>query len=199
MSSSKKEQQRKDENITSTTASTNTTASLSNSQVQQQQEEQRYSLNKAIDETRDNIRKATNEAKSQVPCYTQAAKEYQEQTIQAAGEIADNLIESQKEIVNSFQSSCVPAIEKTYGAFWNYWISPRRMIDMYARAISNITDNTIAATMVVNNTIYSNLDTFKTSIHIARDNLKEASRIAVKSVKIFEHTSNDTSNRKVGF
>src|SRR5215831_8774385 len=201
MSSSKKEQQRKDETTTSTTASTTTTTTSSPaSQVQQQQEEQRHSLNKAIDETRDNIRKATNEARSQVPRYTQAANEYQEQTIQAAGEIADNFVESQKEIVNSFQSLCVPAIEKTYGAFWNYWMSPRRITDIYARAVSSITDNTIAATKLANNTIYSNLDTFNTSIQNTRDNLKEVSRIAVNTVKTFEQTSRDAAtNRSIGF
>jgi hypothetical protein len=190
MSNTKKEQQRKDEeNITSTTATT-----TSSSQVQQQQrEEQRQSFNKAIDETKNNIRRTVDEAKSQIPRYTQAANDYQEQTIQTAREIADDFLESQKEIVNSFQSSWVPAIERTYGVFWNYWTSPRRITDIYTRAVSSIADNTIAATKLVNNTVFSNLDAFKTSIQNTRDNLKEFSRIGVNAARTYEQTSRNTT------
>jgi vacuolar-type H+-ATPase subunit H len=190
MSNPRKEEQRqKDEDTTSTTATTTKTAS----QVQQEEEEQRQSINKAIDETRSNIRKAVDEARSQIPRYTQAANEYQEQTIQTTREIADNFLESQKEIINSFQSSWVPAIEKAYGVFWNYWMSPRRVTDIYARTVSNIADNTVAAARLVNNTVFSNLDAFKTCTKNTRDNLKELSRIGVNAARAFEQTSRDTT------
>jgi hypothetical protein len=193
MSNTRKEQQRKDEDTTSTTAATSKTSTTSASQVQQQQEEQRQSVNKAIDETRDNIRRAVDEARSQIPRYTQATNEYQEQTIQTAREIADNFLESQKEIINSFQSSWVPAIESAYGVFWNYWMSPRRITDVYARAVSSVTDNTVAAARVVNSTVFSNLDAFKTSVQNTRDNLKEFSRIGVNAARAIEQTSRDTA------
>ena len=209
MSNMRKDQQRKDEveevstaAATATTATTTRTATTTASfpSVAQQQEEHKQSFNKAIDETRDNIRRATNEARSQVPRYTQAANQYQEQTIQTAREIADNYLESQKEIVNSFQSSWVPAIEKAYGAFWNYWMSPRKISDIYTRAVSNIADNTVTATKLVNNAVFSNLDAFKTCVQNTRDNLKEASRIGVNAAKTFEQTSRDTTTaRPVGF
>ena len=179
MSNTRKAQQRKDEETTSTT--TTTTTKTSTSSPSQQQEEQRQSINKAIDETR-----------SQIPRYTQAANDYQEQTIQRAREIADNFLESQREIINSFQSAWVPAIEKTYGIFWNYWMSPRRITEVYARAVSSIADNTVAAARLVNNTVFSNLDAFKTSVQNTRDNLKELSRIGVNSARVFEQTSRDS-------
>jgi vacuolar-type H+-ATPase subunit H len=191
MSNPRKEQQRKDEDTTSTTATT----TPSPSQVQQQQEGQRESVNKAIDETRDNIKRAVDEARSQIPRYTQATSEYQEQTIQTTREIADSFLESQKEIINSVQSTWVPAVERTYGVFWNYWMSPRRITDMYARTVSSIADNTVAATRVVNNTVFSNLDAFKTSIENTRDNLKEFSRIGVNAARTYEQTSRDTTAR----
>jgi vacuolar-type H+-ATPase subunit H len=191
MSNPRKEQQRKDEDTTSTTATT----TPSPSQVQQQQEGQRESVNKAIDETRDNIKRAVDEARSQIPRYTQATSEYQEQTIQTTREIADSFLESQKEIINSVQSTWVPAVERTYGIFWNYWMSPRRITDMYARTVSSIADNTVAATRVVNNTVFSNLDAFKTSIENTRDNLKEFSRIGVNAARTYEQTSRDTTAR----
>jgi hypothetical protein len=194
VSNPRKEQERKDEDIASTTATTTKTTTSSPSQVQQQ-EEQRQSVNNALDETRDNIRRSIDEARKDIPRYTQAANEYQEQTIQTTREIADSFLESQKEIINSVQSTWVPAVERTYGVFWNYWMSPRRITDMYARTVSSIADNTVAATRVVNNTVFSNLDAFKTSIENTRDNLKEFSRIGVNAARTYEQTSRDTTAR----
>ncbi|MFL6456215.1 MAG: hypothetical protein ACJ71G_04510, partial [Nitrososphaeraceae archaeon] len=118
-----------------------------------------------------------------------------EQTIQTAREIADSFLESQKEIINSLQSAWVPAEERTYGVFWNNWMSPRRITDIYARAVSSVTDNTIAATRLVNNTVFSNLHAFKTSIQNTRDNLKQFSRIGVNAARTYEQTSRYTTTR----
>jgi hypothetical protein len=116
-----------------------------------------------------------------------------EQTIQVTIEIADNYLESQKEIINSFQSVWVPAIERAYAVFWNYWMSPRMLTDIYARTVSSIADNTIAAIRLVNNNVFSNLDAFKTSIQNTRDNLKEFSRIGVYAARTYEQTSRRTT------
>ena len=79
-------------------------------------------------------------------------------------------------------------------------MSPRTVTNIYARTVSNIADNTIAAARLVNNTVFSNLDAFKTCIQNTRDNLKEVSRIGVNAAKTFEQTSRDTTtNRAVGF
>ena len=189
MSNTRKDQQRKDEDITPTISTDTKTATTSSSQVQQQ------AVNKALDKTKDNIRRATDEARKDIPRYTQAVNEYQEQTIQVTIEIADNYLESQKEIINSFQSAWVPAIERAYAVFWNYWMSPRMLTDIYARTVSSIADNTIAATRLVNNTVFSNLQAFKTSIQNTRDNLKEFSRIGVNAARTYEQTSRDTATR----
>jgi hypothetical protein len=85
---------------------------------------------------------------------------------------------------------------------WKYWASPRRVADVYARTVSSIADNTIAATKLVNNAVFSNLDAFKTCVQNARDNLKEVSRIGVNAAKTFEQASRDTNTaaaRSVGF
>jgi hypothetical protein len=191
MSNTRKDQQRKDEDITptiSTNTKTATSSSSSSSQAQQQQ-----AVNKALDETKDNIRRATDEARKDIPRYTQAVNEYQEQTIQVTIEIADNYLNSQKEIINSFQSAWVPAIERAYAVFWNYWMSPRMLTDIYARTVSSIADNTIAAIRLVNNNVFSNLDAFKTSIQNTRDNLKEFYRIGVYAARTYEQTSRRTT------
>ncbi|MFL6326466.1 MAG: hypothetical protein ACJ71I_03180 [Nitrososphaeraceae archaeon] len=191
MSNTRKEQRKDEVEInTSTQSTTNNNISYNTAQAQQ---EQQHSVNRALDETKNNIRRATDEARKDIPRYTQAANEYQEQTIQTAREIADSFLESQKEIINSFQSAWVPAEERTYGVFWNYWMSPRRITDIYARAVCIMIDNTIAATTVVNNTVFSNLHAFKTSIQNTRDNLKEFSRIGVNAARTYEQTSRDTT------
>src|SRR6188472_1016367 len=113
------------------------------------------SVNRALNETKDNVRRATDEARSQVPRYTQAVNDYQEQTIQASREIADNYLESQKEIINSFQSAWVPFAENTYKMNYEWWISPRKITQIYANMVSSIADNTIAATRLANNMVFA--------------------------------------------
>jgi hypothetical protein len=182
---------RKEERIdeTDTTLSSTTTSTS----LTEQHAQYRQTVNRALDETRDNIRKSTDEARKEIPRYTQAVNEYQEQTIQAAREIADNYIESQKQIINSLQSAWVPFAENAYGVFWNYWVSPRRLTELYARAISSVAGNTIAVTRLVNNAIFANMETFRTFIQQGRDNAKELSRINVNTARTFKQTSRATA------
>jgi hypothetical protein len=162
---------------------------------QQQEQEQQHAVNRALDETKDNIRKTTDEARREIPRYTQLVNDYQEQTIQAAREIADNYIESQREIINSVQLAWIPYIENAYGTFWNYWMSPRRMTEIYGRMVSNFADNTVAATRVANNAVFVNMETTKTLMQNARDNAKEWSRAGVNTVKTLEQRSRETTRQ----
>jgi hypothetical protein len=164
------------------------------SQSYSQQQEQEHLVNRALDQTKDNIRKATDEARKEIPRSTQIVNEYQEQTIQTAREIADSYIDAQKQIINSLQSTFVPVVENVYQVFWNNWMSPRRITEIYAKTVSSFADNTIAATRLANNTVFANMETFKRSIHNTKDNAKEFSRIGVNAVKTFEQTSRDTSS-----
>jgi len=192
MSTTKEQRREKQEETTTVTPSTSsTTTTATPSQVQR---EQQQSVNRALDETKDNIKRATDEARRDIPRYTQAVNEYQEQTIQTTREIADNFLESQKEIINSFQSAWLPQIEAANRVFTSNWmVSPRHLADNYARIVSSFADNTIAATRLANNTIFANLEAFKTSVQTARDNVKEFSRIGVNSAKTLEQTSRDTA------
>lgn len=186
---STKKEQRKDEETTATTTTTTTT---SPSQVQQ---EQRQSVNRVLDQTKDNIRKTLDEARNNVSPYTQVVNDYQEQTIQAAWEIADSYLESQREIINSLQSANLPQIEAVNKLFTSNWIAPRHLADNYTRVVSSLTDNTIAATRLVNNTLFANLEAFKTSVQNLKDNVMEFSRIGVNAAKTFEQASKDTTTR----
>jgi hypothetical protein len=169
------------------------TISSSKEQLQQRRiEEQQQAINKALDETKNNIRRTTDEARKDIPHYTQVVNDYQEQTINASREIVDNYVESQRKIINSFQSAWLPQLETANRAVTSNWTS-RNASEQYARLVSAFADNTIAVTKLINNTIFANLEAFKTSVQNARDNAKEFSRIAVNAARTLEQTSRDTA------
>ncbi|MGB8022893.1 MAG: DUF2795 domain-containing protein [Nitrososphaeraceae archaeon] len=151
-----------------------------------------------LDETKANIKRSMDEARSQIPQYAQIINESREQTIQAAMEIADNYLESQKEIINSLQSLWAPFAENIYKTNYAWWISPRRMTEIYSKMVSNFADNVITATRLVNKTVFANMDAFKTSMQQAKDNTKDLSRMAVHAARTFEQTSNNSNDNKTG-
>jgi hypothetical protein len=147
---------------------------------QQFQREQQQAVTKVIDETRDNIKKTTNEARKEIPRYTQIVNDYQENTIQAIREITDNYVESQKDIImNSFQ-------------IWSNWtVSPRQMAENYGKIVSSFADNAVAATRVINNTVFANIDSVNTSVQHTKENVKELSKIGANTVKTFQQVTTD--------
>ncbi|HEX2405948.1 MAG TPA: hypothetical protein VHJ38_01965 [Nitrososphaeraceae archaeon] len=147
---------------------------------QQFQREQQQAVTKVIDETRDNIKKTTNEARKEIPRYTQIVNDHQENTIQAIREITDNYVESQKDILmNSFQ-------------IWSDWtVSPRQMAENYGKIVSSFADNAVAATRVVNNTVFANIDSVNTSVQHTKENVKELSKIGANTVKVFQQVTRD--------
>ena len=162
-------------------------------QQQQQQHQQEKVIYKVLDDTKDNIRKTLSEARKEIPRYTQTVNDSQEQTIEAIRDITDDYIESQKEIISLFQSAWAPLMEKT---FYNYWISPKNMTEIYASLLNGFTDNTIAVIGLTNNMISVNTDTIKTSIQHTRKNLKELSRIGVNTAKTFEAILRNSVNTR---
>ena len=151
---------------------------------QQFQQEQQQAVNKALDETRDNIKKTTNEARKEIPRYTQIVNDYQENTIQAIREITDNYVESQKDILaNSLQ-------------MWSNWtISPRQLAENYGKIVSSFADNAVAATRVINNTLFANLDSVNTSVQHTKENVKELSKIGANTVKTFQQVTSDNISK----
>ena len=151
---------------------------------QQFQQEQQQAVNKVIDETRDNIKKTTNEARKEIPRYTQIVNDYQENTIQAIREITDNYVESQKDILaNSLQ-------------FWSDWtVSPRQMAENYGKVVSSFADNAVAATRVMNNTIFANLESANASVQHTKENIKELSKIGANTVKTFQQVTRDNIHK----
>ena len=155
-------------------------------------EKNREIINITLDETKSTVKKTTDQAIREIPRYTKAVNEYQEETIQATKDIADNFLESQKEIIHSLQSLWIPYVENVQNSYWSYWTSPKRATENYARAVSNITNSTIASTRLANNVLYVTLEAWKTSIQHARDNTKEFSRLNANFAKTFENVAKDS-------
>jgi len=154
-------------------------------------EEKREKINFALDETKSTVRKTTDEAVKEIPRFTKAVNEYQQETIQATKDIADSFLESQKEVINSMQSLWVPYIENVQNSYLSYWSSPQRFTEIYARAVSNITDSTIAATRLANNELFASMDAWKNSMQHARDNAKEFSRLNANVANTFVNAARD--------
>jgi hypothetical protein len=158
-------------------------------------------INITLDETKSTVKKTTDEAIKEIPRYTKAVNDYQEESIQAAKEIADNFLESQKEIIHSLQSLWIPYVENVQNSYWSYWSSPKRATENYARAVSNITDSTIASTRVANNVLFASMEAWKASLQHARDNTKEFSRLNANFARTFENVAKDSlrdfSNRDI--
>jgi len=155
-------------------------------------EKNREIINITLDETKSTVKKTTDEAIKEIPRFTKAVNEYQEESIQATKDIADNFLESQKEVIHSVQSLWVPYVENVQNSYWSYWTSPNRATENYARAVSNITDSTIASTRLANNVLVATMETWKTSIQHTRDNAKEFSRLNANVAKTFENVAKDS-------
>jgi hypothetical protein len=149
-------------------------------------------INITLDETKSSVHKTTEEAKKQVPQFTKAINEYQEESIEATRDIAKNFLESQEQVINSYQSLWVPYMENVQNTYWSYWASPNRVTENYTRAVSNITDSTIAATRLANNFMFASMQAWKTTMNHARDNAIELSRLNANYAKAYQNAMRDS-------
>jgi hypothetical protein len=89
------------------------------------------------------------------------------------------------------QSLWVPYTENVQNSYASHWVSPQRVTENYARAVSNITDYLIAATRLTNNLLFASMDAWKNSIQHTRDNAKEFSRLSANVANTFENSARD--------
>src|SRR5215212_5583223 len=148
------------------------------------------SINRSLDEAKDNIRKSIDESKNQIPKYNNIVNSYQEQSLQTAREISEEYIDSQKEIISSLQSAWRP-INENYNSIVTSFVSPDSIAKAYSRFVSNVADNAVSAIRLTNNVIFSNLDSWKSTLQQARDNSKHLSNLSVNTAKTFEQNSRE--------
>ncbi len=168
----------------STTNSTNSNQNSNN----QNNNDINESINRSLDQTKDNINRSIDESRNQIPRYNNIVNSYQEQSLQTAKEISEEYIESQKAVINSLQSAWRPYSESFNGLITNF-TSPNSMTQAYTKFVSNIADNAVSAIRLTNNIIFSNLDSWKSTLQQARDNSKHLSNLNVNAAKTFEQNS----------
>jgi hypothetical protein len=82
-------------------------------------------------------------------------------------------------------------IKKSF-RLWSDWIhSPRQVAENYGKIVSCFADNAVAATRVLNNAVFANLDSVNTSVQHTKENVKELSKIGANTVKTFQQVSSD--------
>jgi hypothetical protein len=155
---------------------------------QAMQEEQTFQVSRSIDQTKENIKRSIEEARKEIPEYSQSVTDYHQQAMDTAEEVTDNYLDSQKEIINSIQSTWTNYLETVY-----WWLSPRKMAEMYTQTVSNFADNAIYADRIWNKTMLANYDSSKAFLRRAREASKDVSRVNINTARAFERTSSDIS------
>jgi hypothetical protein len=187
MAAKKDESKTEGNTMTASTRSTFETGS-NQSQQQQFQDEERYHVNRSIDETKSNVRRSIEEARREIPAYAQSLTDYHQQAMDSAQEITENYLDSQKEIINTSQSAWTHYMDTV---FW--WLSPRKLSEMYAQSVSNFADNAISGTRIWNKTVLANMDASKAYLGRAREASKDISRINTNTARTFEQTAGQMS------
>lgn len=176
---------KKDETVATKAASADTGPYRTS---QAMQEEQTFQVSRSIDQTKENIKRSIEEARKEIPEYSQSVTDYHQQAMDSAEEITDNYLDSQKEIINSIQSTWTNYLETVY-----WWLSPRKMAEMYTQTVSNFADNAIYADRIWNKTMLANMDASKAFLRRAREASKDVSRVNINTARAFERTSSEIS------
>jgi hypothetical protein len=184
----------KKDDIKNENMSTNTTVGRSGSstsdfqtagrQAFQSEQQQHYQVNRAIDQTKDNVRRSIEEVRKEIPEYAQSVTDYHQQAMDSAEEITESYLDSQKEIINSTQETWTNYLDTVY-----WWMSPRKMAEMYTQTVSNFADNSVSASRIWNKAVLANMDASKAFLGRTREASRDFSRINVNNARTFERTS----------
>ncbi|MGB8938524.1 MAG: hypothetical protein WCC17_25820 [Candidatus Nitrosopolaris sp.] len=70
------------------------------------------------------------------------------------------------------------------------------LAEIYARTVSNVADNVMATSRIANNTLFENINAYKTFVQHEKEDVKEFSRIASNTARTFENTSKEFANNR---
>ena len=151
--------------------------------------QEHFQVNEAIDQTKENIRRSIDEAKREIPQYAQSVTEYHRQAMDSAEAITDNYLDSQREIINSTQQTWTNYLDTVY-----WWMSPRKLAEMYTRAVSNFADNSVSASRIWNETLMATMDASKAYIVRTKEASKDISRITANTARTIMTASTKMRN-----
>ena len=73
--------------------------------------------------------------------------------------------------------------------------SPRQMAENYGKIVSSFAETIVAATRVLNNTVFANLESVNTSVQHTKENVKELSKIGANTAKTFQQVTSDNISK----
>src|SRR5215212_5509388 len=145
---------------------------------QQATEAASASINRAIEETRDSIKRTTEETRREIPKYRDSMTDLQRETVDTTREMADSFLESQRDIANSFQSAWTPIMSNMMNYWFPYANLPAAMAEAYTRTISTMAESVVTGTRMANNMMVASMESMRTTMDIARDNVKDVTGLA---------------------
>jgi len=185
-----------------------------NAKGQSLQRQHQDAINRSIDETKDNVGRAIEEVKREAPRYSQTVTDFHNETAEAMREITVTFLDSQKEVINSMQSAWAPFAERTgsgasgsgsnnnyywmMGMMQPWWwmgMSPRDMVNIYARSISAMTDLVTASTRMVTNMMFAGIEASRATTNYAKYSSREIARITSNTARIFGQNTRETVGR----
>jgi hypothetical protein len=79
--------------------------------------------------------------------------------------------------------------QRNFSTTVNRWNSPDAVANAYSRFASNVADNTVTAMRTTDNMIFSNLDSWKSTLQQAKDNSKQIFNLNSNTAKTFEQNA----------
>jgi hypothetical protein len=120
-------------------------------------------------------------------------------------------LDSQKEVINSMQSAWAPFVERTgsddsgknnywmNGMMhpWGWWMgmSPRDMVNIYARSISAMTDLVTASTRMATNMMFAGIEASRATTNYAKHSSREIAKVTSVTARIFGQNTRETVSR----
>ena len=149
-----------------------------------QQQQKQQTANRVLEETKQNISKAAKEARDEIPGFTKDVNSFQDQNIQAGAEVVENYIEVQRQLINSIQTSWIPYMESTATLFWNSFLSPQRIAELYANSVAGFAEVWILANRTINNYFLENMEILKNNMEQTKRNSNDLARACMNFAKL---------------
>jgi hypothetical protein len=179
------------------------------------QRQHQDAINRSIDETKDNVSRAIEEVRRETPRYSQTVTDFHNETAEAMREITVTFLDSQKEVINSMQSAWAPFAERTGSSdgsgnnnyyywmtgmmqpWWSWWMgmSPKDMVNIYARSISAMTDLVTASTRMVTNMMFAGIEASRATTNYAKYSSREIAKVTSVTARIFGQNTRETVSR----
>jgi hypothetical protein len=100
--------------------------------------------------------------------------------------MADSFLESQRDIANSFQSVWTPVVTYMMNFWFPYANLPAAIAEAYTRAIATMAESVVTGTRMANNMMVASMESMRTTMDSARDNVRDMTRLASNNARAAE-------------